>query len=57
MKVINKLDDCVIREVDFPKGKVVDLSDNPALFEKVLNIPGFEEPKQKKKTNVRKNQD
>lgn len=42
MKVKNKGKRITLREVDFPKGKVVNLADNPGLFDKVKNIPQFE---------------
>lgn len=42
MKIKNKGKKITLRGVDFPKGKVVDLTDNPLLFEKARKFPDFE---------------
>lgn len=51
-KYTGDLDENTLREVTFPKGKAVDLSDNPELAQKVSVLPDFEQVKSGRKADA-----
>lgn len=51
VKYNGDLPEITLRGVTFAKGKPVDLTDNPDLAAKVLNLPDFAEVKPRKRKN------
>lgn len=52
LKYIGEEDEVTFREVAFPKGKTVDLSDNLLLAQKLVVLPEFEQVKPGRKANA-----